>query len=250
MLSFLSLGFLLGMAHALEADHIAAVGTLASDGRATPKRLAFLGASWGMGHTTTLFLLSLPVVAFGYALSARAYAGLEVAVGVMLVGLGAHVLWKLWRKRIHFHVHDHGEGPHLHAHSHAASTLPHARDPHDHAHFSFSPRAFAVGLAHGAAGSAGLVALAAAASGSAAVAMLYVAIFGIGSVLGMAFLTWAASWPLGLAEASAGRVLTVLQLAVAGLAIYIGMTHMAEFAPALAGAAEAADPAGAAAGAG
>ncbi|HHI71842.1 MAG TPA: high frequency lysogenization protein HflD, partial [Rhodobacteraceae bacterium] len=81
MASFLVLGFFLGMSHALEADHLAAVGALASSGRASGRRLAFLGASWGMGHTTTLFLLSLPVVVFGYVLSARAYAGMEVAVG-------------------------------------------------------------------------------------------------------------------------------------------------------------------------
>ncbi len=233
MASFLVLGFFLGMSHALEADHLAAVGALASSGRASGRRLAFLGASWGMGHTTTLFLLSLPVVVFGYVLSARAYAGMEVAVGVMLVSLGLHVLWKIRQNRIHFHVHDHGNGPHLHVHSHADSHEPHERDPHNHAHFAFSPRAFAVGLAHGAAGSAGLVALAAAATGSAWIAMGYVAVFGLGSVLGMALLTWAASWPLRLAETTAGRFMHGVQLAVAGGAIWIGVMHMAEFFPAL-----------------
>ena len=232
MESFLTLGFLLGMSHALEADHLAAVGALAS-GRSGGRRLALLGASWGMGHTTTLVLLSLPVLVFGAALSARLFAGLEVLVGLMLVGLGLHVLWRLHRQRVHFHVHNHGQGPHLHAHSHAGSHVPHARDPHDHAHFRLSPRAFAVGLVHGAAGSAGLVALAAAASGSAALAMGYVLVFGCGSVLGMAVLSWAASWPLKLAERTAERFLKLVQVAVAGVAILIGATHMVEFVPAL-----------------
>ena len=236
MLSILALGFVMGMRHALEADHLAAVGTLASSGRSTGRRLALLGASWGMGHTATLFLLSLPVVVFGLVLSARAYAGMEVAVGVMLVGLGLNVLWKLSRARVHFHVHDHGAGPHLHAHSHAGSTLSHRQDPHEHAHFSLSPRAFAVGLMHGAAGSGALVALAAAATGSAWAAMGYVAIFGLGSVLGMGLLTWAASWPLRLAETTAGRLMRAVQLLAAGLALWVGAAHMAEFWPVLAGA--------------
>ncbi len=236
MLGFLILGFFLGMRHALEADHLAAVGALASSRRTSGKGLAFLGASWGMGHTTTLFLLSLPVVVFGYVLSARAYAGLEVAVGLMLIGLGLNVLRKMRRNRIHFHVHDHGTGPHLHAHSHAGSQLTHAQDPHTHAHGAFSLRAFSVGLMHGAAGSGALVALVAAATGSVWVAMEYVAIFGLGSVLGMGLLTWAASWPLRLAESTAGRLFLAVQLAVAGMAVWIGATHMAEFLPVLVGA--------------
>ena len=165
MESFLILGFVVGMGHALETDHLAAVGTLASSGRATPKRLAFLGASWGMGHTTTLFIISVPVILFGMILTERFAAGMEFAVGIMLIGLGGHVIWKLRRERIHFHLHDHGDGRrHFHAHSHAGARVPHDRDPHDHDHaFSFSPRAYLIGLAHGAAGSAGLVALTAAA---------------------------------------------------------------------------------------
>lgn len=233
--SFLILGFFLGMSHALEADHLAAVGALASKGRASGRRLALLGASWGLGHTTTLMVLALPIVIFGAVLSARLFAGLEVAVGLMLIGLGLSVLWRLRRQRVHFHVHDHGAGPHLHAHSHAGATVPHERDDHAHEHFHFSPRAFAVGLMHGAAGSAGLVALAAAATGSAWVAMGYIAVFGLGSVLGMALLTWVAAWPLKLAEQRAAQLLTLAQFAVAFIAITIGVRHMAEFVPVLIG---------------
>ncbi len=231
MESFLMLGFLVGMAHAFEADHLAAVGALASNGRATGRRLAALGASWGLGHTTMLFVISAPVVAFGYVLTARMAAGMEFFVGIMLVGLGGWVLWKMWRQKIHFHLHDHGDGPHFHAHSHAGSHLPHDRDPHEHEHPAFSLRAYLVGLAHGAAGSAGLVALAAAATGNAWTAMGYILIFGFGSILGMATLTWVASWPLRLAESAASRLLSAVRLGVAGLAIYLGVTVMAETGP-------------------
>ncbi len=238
MFEFLTLGLFIGMAHALEADHLAAVGTLASDGKATPGRLALLGASWGMGHTTTLFLIGVPVFAFGLVLSRQLAAGMEFAVGLMLIVLGLHVLWKICRKRVHFHLHGHDDGKrHFHAHSHAGAKLPHDRDPHSHGHGVFSLRAYLVGLAHGAAGSAGLVALAAAATQDAMTAAAYMALFGIGSVLGMAALTYSASWPLRLAEKTAARLLSTVQVAVAGIAVFIGFRVMMETAPILWGAA-------------
>ncbi len=232
MFSFLLLGFFIGMSHALEADHLAAIGTLATSGKANPKRLAFLGASWGLGHTTTLFFISLPVVAFGYVLSARMAAGMEFFVGVMLVGLGASVFWRMRRQKLHFHLHDHGDGrPHLHIHSHAGETVAHEHSAHDHRHAVFSLRAYAVGLAHGAAGSAGLVALAAAATRDVVTAMSYILIFGLGSVLGMALLTASASWPLKHAERAAARALRLVQVAVATVAVLLGASVIAENAP-------------------
>lgn len=236
MISFLILGLFIGMAHALEADHLAAVGTLASDGKATPKRLAFLGASWGMGHTTTLLLLSLPVILFGLVVSERLAAGLEFAVGIMLIGLGAQVLWKMRKKRVHFHVHDHGDGQkHLHAHSHAGAKTRHESDAHGHKHNRFSLRAYLIGLAHGAAGSAGLVALAAAATRDVWTALAYVMVFGIGSIAGMAVLTFSASWPLRMAEKSAAKMLKTMQIGVASVAIFIGMRVIYQTAPILLG---------------
>lgn len=231
MVSFLLLGLFIGMAHALEADHLAAVGTLTSGGKATPKRLALLGASWGLGHTTTLLVLSFPVIFFGLVLSDRMAAGLEFAVGIMLIGLGTQVLWKMHKNRVHFHVHDHGDGQqHLHAHSHAGKKLDHDKDSHVHAHTKFSARAYLIGLAHGAAGSAGLVALAAAATQNAITAMLYVLVFGFGSLLGMAALTYSASWPLRLAEKSAAKLLGAIKIGMATVAILIGADVMYETA--------------------
>lgn len=225
MVSFLILGMVIGMAHALEADHLAAVGTLAVTGRASPKRLAFLGVSWGMGHTTTLLLLSVPVVLFGVVLSARLAAGMELFVGLMLAALGAQVLWKIRSNPVHFHVHDHSDGQkHLHSHSHGLAGVgaPHNKQAHDHAHVRFSPRAYLIGLSHGAAGSAGLVALAAAATKDVSTAIAYVLVFGIGSIVGMAVLTCSVSWPLRMAENSAARLLKMVQIAVASMAIFIG----------------------------
>ncbi|HBQ37061.1 MAG TPA: high frequency lysogenization protein HflD [Rhodobacteraceae bacterium] len=236
MENFLLLGLLVGMAHAFESDHLAAVGTMAADGKTTPKRLAFLGASWGMGHATTLFLVSLPIILFGVILTDKMAAGLEFAIGVLLVGLGAQVFYKLWRARVHFHAHQHGDGQrHFHAHSHANDTMAHRKNPHHHEHSAFSWRAYLIGLAHGAAGSAGLVALAAAATQSAVTALAYVLLFGVGSIFGMAALTYAASWPLRLAEKTASRLLITVQLATAVVAISVGVLVMLEAAPIIRG---------------
>jgi sulfite exporter TauE/SafE len=126
-------------------------------------------------------------------------------------------------------LHDHGDGQrHFHAHSHSGATLPHKQDPHIHAHPRFSWRAYLVGLAHGAAGSAGLVALAAAATQDAATSMAYILLFGVGSIMGMAALTYSASWPLRLAEKTAARLLKSVQIGAALVAIFIGAQVMVE----------------------
>lgn len=229
MESFLVLGFFIGMGHALEADHLAAVGAMAT-GRSSPRRLAFLGAVWGLGHTVTLFLLCSTVILFGFVLNERAAAVLEFAVGVMLVVLGLDVLRRMRKAKIHFHVHDHGNGkPHIHAHSHLHSTVPHKEDPHHHAHpQGFPIKALLVGLVHGAAGSAALLALALAASRDAWLALSYVLLFGLGSICGMAALTLVAAWPLGLAERSAKWLHRGLHIAISCVAIILGVSVMLE----------------------
>ncbi len=233
MISFIVLGFLIGMSHALEADHLAAVGTLTTTGGSSPKRLVILGASWGMGHTTTLLLLSSLVLLFGYVLSDRMAAGMEFFVGLMLVVLGARVFWKMWQAKIHFHIHQHGDGNrHFHAHSHRGSKIKHSNDPHHHKH-GFSLRAYLVGLAHGAAGSAGLVALTAAATRDGWTAIGYVLVFGLGSIFGMALLTYAVSWPIRLSENAAGGVFKLVQAAIGSIAIFIGAEVIVENGPVL-----------------
>ena len=169
MWSFLGLGFLLGMRHALEADHLAAVGALASSGKPTPRKMLSLGMSWGAGHTTTLFVLCALVFVFGAVSSRPVEAGLEFLVGIMLVGLGLNVLRRLIHQRVHFHVHEHEGKAHIHAHSHQGAQTGHKEDPHIHRHaHGFSVKAYLVGLMHGAAGSAALIALTAAATRSSA----------------------------------------------------------------------------------
>ena len=136
------------------------------------------GLTWGLGHTLTLFVFAGAAILLGHAIPESIARPIETAVGVMLVGLGAHVLWRLWRDRVHFHQHGHGDGTvHFHAHSHAGETAPHARAAHAHDH-GFRWRTLLVGLMHGMAGSAALLVLTVTQASSPAVGLGYVALFG------------------------------------------------------------------------
>ena len=112
MFGILGLGFLLGMQHALEADHVAAVSSIAAR-RSEVTDIVKHGLTWGLGHTLTLFIFAGAAILLGRAIPDTVAQPIETAVGVMLVGLGAHVLWRLWRDRVHFHRHGHADGTEL-----------------------------------------------------------------------------------------------------------------------------------------
>jgi len=220
---FLLLGFLIGMIHAFEADHMAAISTLATENK---KQLVLRGAVWGLGHTITLLVISMAVVLFSFVLSEQGAAALEFAVGVMLVYLGIDVVVRFRRQRMHFHLHSHGDQPpHLHLHSHKHDTAEHSQSAHQHSH-GFPFRALVIGLIHGAAGSAGIIVLAAASAQNAWVALGYVALVGVGSIFGMAGLSAVVSLPIGYAPRNAKWLHAGAKMAVATVAITLGVSIM------------------------
>jgi hypothetical protein len=153
---------------------------------------------------------------------------IETAVGIMLVGLGAHVLWRLWRDGVHFHSHGHGDGTvHIHAHSHAGEAAPYARYAHSHEH-GFRWRTLLIGLMHGMAGSAALLVLTVSQASSPALGLGYVALFGVGSMIGMGALSTVIAVPL----VASARWLTWanrgLQGAVGIVTVAIGVTTIVE----------------------
>jgi hypothetical protein len=227
MFGILGLGFLLGMQHALEADHIAAVSSIAAR-RTHVGDIVRHGLTWGLGHTLTLFAFAGAAILLGRAIPESLGRPLEAAVGLMLVGLGAHVLWRLWRDRVHFHAHAHGDGTvHIHAHSHAGETRAHARAAHEHAH-GFRWRTLLVGLMHGMAGSAALLLLAASQASSPAIGLGYVALFGVGSMIGMGALSMVIAVPLAVSARWLSWVNSALQGAVGIVTVAIGLTTLAE----------------------
>ena len=223
MFGILGLGFLLGMQHALEADHIAAVSSIAAR-RTQIGDIVRHGLTWGLGHTLTLFVFAGAALLLGHAIPEQVARPIETAVGIMLVGLGAHVLWRLRRDRVHFHKHGHGDGTvHLHAHSHPGETVAHARAAQAHAH-GFRWRTLVVGLMHGMAGSAALLVLTVSQASSPAVGLGYVALFGIGSMVGMGALSTVIAVPLAVSARWLTWANRGLQGAVGIVTTAIGLT--------------------------
>jgi High-affinity nickel-transport protein len=228
MFGILGLGFLLGMQHALEADHIAAVSSIAAR-RTHVGDIVKHGLTWGLGHTLTLFAVAGGAILLGRAVPEHFARPLETAVGIMLLGLGAHVLWRLWRDRVHFHKHGHDDGTvHIHAHSHAGETAPHARAAHAHAHaHGFRWRTLLVGLMHGMAGSAALLVLAVSQASSPAIALGYIALFGIGSMVGMGALSMVIAVPLVVSARWLTWANSGLQAIVGIITIAVGVMTIA-----------------------
>lgn len=216
MLVILGLGFALGLRHAMEADHLAAVATIASN-HARPADIVKHGLTWGLGHALTLFAVAGAALLLGNAIPDRLSSALELAVGVMLSFLGGQLLWQLWRRRVHLHAHEHEGERHLHFHSHARPerAVVIQVDPHRHPH-GFRWRTLMVGLMHGMAGSAALLLLVMTQVHDPWRGLAYVLVFGVGSMVGMGVLSMIIAVPLSLSA----RFLT---LANNGLQLGIGV---------------------------
>ncbi len=221
MISVLIFGFLLGMRHALEADHIAAVATLTTQTKSVRQAMLH-GAVWGLGHTVTLFIFCGAVLLLNSAITDKAAALLELCVGIMLVILGIDVLRRIIRDKVHFHVHEHDDSSHFHAHSHAEN------DSHDHDHTNKFPfKALFIGLMHGMAGSAALILLTIESVVEPWIAISYILLFGFGSIIGMAALTIVIVMPLKATANSMTclhntlrTVIGVISIAIGGALIY------------------------------
>jgi ABC-type nickel/cobalt efflux system permease component RcnA len=229
VLGILGLGLVIGMQHALEADHVAAVSAIAVRQR-NMRRIVAHGAVWGAGHTITLMLFAGAAVIAGAAISETMAGWLEFSVGAMLLMLGLSVIWRMWRDRVHFHLHSHGDGVrHFHAHSHAGEAGRHDPKRHKHSHRRGAmARTLIVGMIHGMAGSAALLVLTAAAAPSPAVGIAYIAIFGIGSIAGMALLSAAIAVPLTWTARYLTAAHNGLQLVVGSATAGLGLLVMAD----------------------
>jgi cytochrome c biogenesis protein CcdA len=232
MISILFLGFLIGMQHAMEADHIAAVSSLAT-GAKNRRGVIRHGVVWGIGHASAILLFAGGAIWLGMTIGGRLAMALEIAVGLMLAGLGAHVLHRLARDRIHFHLHRHDDGvTHLHAHGHSGEARAHDPARHRHAHpAGFPVRTLLVGLMHGMAGSAALLVLTAAASGSPVLGAMQIAAFAMGSVLGMAILSAAISIPLTYTATFLTRTRAVIEGVTGTSTIALGLWTLYVSAP-------------------
>ncbi len=223
----LALGIVLGLRHALDPDHVVAVSTIVSEYR-NPLRSFWVGISWGLGHTTTLLLAGIVIIALRLTIPDRLALFLEFGVGIMLVGLGVQVIYSFQRKKVHQHAHGHDEDGHTHFHSHAENP---AHSPEHHGVKGigkpfFRKKSYFIGTIQGLAGSAALTLLVLASIDSPLAGMGYILLFGLGSVLSMGVMTILISMPIVFSANRLPNLNRFIQPGVGVLSILFGVFLM------------------------
>ena len=235
VLAVLVLGFLLGLKHATDADHVVAVSTIVTEQRNVWRGL-WVGASWGAGHSTPLLLLGLIILVFRDLVLGRyefIAPFLEFGVGIMLVYLGVSVVWNIKRGRVHVHQHIDEDSPHVHIHAAHEAQADHGSDTERHNSFFvfgrpvFRLKSFVIGVMHGLAGSAAVMLVLLPAIDSFWAGVGYLLLFSVGTMLSMAAVTVALAVPFVATGGNA--VLNRSVGVVAGVAsVAIGVAVMSE----------------------
>jgi hypothetical protein len=220
VVSFLFLGFFLGMRHATDADHVVAIATIVSRERSMAGS-ALIGVAWGIGHTMTVMAVGAAIIVFGVVIPPKLGLSMEFAVGIMLVLLGILTLTGMGRSvgaahahaniprghahDLHDHLHAHGDYVHMHPHGHDPDAHGHAEDQTPLARLDSSAfgrmafyqwlRPFVVGLVHGLAGSAAAALMVLSIIREPVAALGYLLLFGLGTVVGMMLITLILSAP-------------------------------------------------------
>ena len=221
----LAFGFVTGLQHATEADHVTAVATLVSKNRKLSKA-SLLGALWGAGHTLTLFMAGLAVLLLAVNIPAKLALSLEFGVGIMLIILGLSVIRSARRNAVidsffnmfstkHMHPHVHGNKIHVHPHGH--------NEEHTHSH-----KSVIVGMVHGMAGSGALMLAVLSTVDSVVNGLAYIALFGIGSIVGMLAISTAIGLPFVFTAKRFSRINKYIGIVAALVSIGLGISIMYE----------------------
>jgi len=239
-LTIIGVGFLLGIRHATDPDHVIAVTTIVSRQRSI-RHAGLIGILWGVGHTITILLVGAAIILFNLVIPPRIGLTMELAVGLMLILLGVLNLsgvtqWVTDRfmpvhrheEVIHAHWHTHGEDAHSHAHGHHPEVHLHLEDPPKGALQKTLARVgiyqllrpLAVGIVHGLAGSAAVALLVLTTIRDPRWAIVYLLVFGVGTIAGMMLITVA----IGAPFAYTGKRFTNLNR---GLGVASGLVSVA-----------------------
>jgi high-affinity nickel permease len=218
-LTMLGVGFLLGLRHALDADHLAAVSTVLAE-RPSWVASGAVGLWWGIGHTITLMMVGAVVLALGLRIPQNFEVLAESGVAVLLLVLGGTLGMKVYRERWHVHSHRHDGEEHVHFHSHQV------QQGHRHRHWMTSSiRPLCIGMAHGLAGSAAVMLMILSATERMAQGLFSIGMFGAGSIVGMMTIGVTISLPIVFSLRISRRVFLALQgcASLASLCVGLGM---------------------------
>jgi ABC-type nickel/cobalt efflux system permease component RcnA len=227
----LGIGLVFGLKHATEVDHVIAVSTIVSQHK-NVWRSAIVGAMWGAGHTASLLVVGAIVLSLRVAIPERVSGWLEFAVALMIIGLGVSALWRALTKSTEVHVHEHSHDgvPHKHLHFHERETrhTPVVHAPHSHAIKRVGWKPVLIGTMHGLAGSGALTLLVLTQISSAWIGLLYLLIFGVGSIAGMLLMSGLIGLPFALTSRNLTNVHQRLQTVAAVLSIAFGFWYAYE----------------------
>lgn len=221
---------MLGLKHATEVDHVVAVSTIVSE-HGNLLRSALVGGLWGIGHTAALVIVGLFVLAFRIAIPPVVASWLEFGVALMIIALGALAIIRVLRRRpdVHIHQHSHDGREHVHIHFHEDGTQHEGNaTSHSHAVSALGFKPLLVGGVHGLAGSAPLTLLVLTQIQSIPIGLLYLTVFGIGSICGMLLMSGLIGLPFALSSRRLSRLNYGLQAAAGCLSIAFGLWYAYE----------------------
>jgi ABC-type nickel/cobalt efflux system permease component RcnA len=244
LLAVCVLGFFLGMRHATDPDHVIAVTTIVSRQRTTAGA-ALVGALWGVGHTLTILVVGAGIILLGWVIPPRVGLSLELSVGVMLIVLGLMNLTGVLQRitesvtppagppgTVHAHPHAHDDYVHTHVHGHEPEAHPHAPEQTPLARLDRrlgglglyqAARPLVVGVVHGLAGSAAVALLVLTTIGNTAWSILYLLVFGVGTIAGMMLITAGIAWPFTYAGARFAHLPHRLRVASGVISLVVGL---------------------------
>lgn len=208
---------LLGLRHASDPDHLAAVTTLiaSEEDRGGIRKAGLMGLLWGAGHGTSLVLIGLPLVLFNRYLPEAVRQAAEALIGAIIILLAVRLLLRWRRGLFHVHVHTHEGDAHRHVHSHVRD------EAHEHAHARRTPLgAYGVGLVHGIGGSGGLTLLLLSTISDKTQAAGALLLFAAGTAVSMALLSTA--FGLAIAGGPLGRHFERVAPVLGGLGVAFG----------------------------
>jgi ABC-type nickel/cobalt efflux system permease component RcnA len=228
LLAVLTIGLVFGLKHATEVDHVVAITTIVSRHK-NVFRSALVGALWGAGHTASLLIVGIIVLSLRIAIPESVSGWLEFGVALMIIALGVSALWRAVRTNSEVHVHQHSHDglshTHVHFHEHENKHNPNSQTAHSHGVSRIGWKPVLVGMMHGLAGSGALTLLVLTQIRSSLIGFLYVATFGLGSIVGMLLMSGLIGLPFAFTSGKLTHLHQGLQTVAAVLSICFGVWY-------------------------